>query len=475
MNKNGFNMEYEENYDEAPSIWQTRRYVVAVLAFFGFFVSYILRVNLSIAIVQMTSNTTIIHSDGSVHYGSEFDWDYKVQGLILSSFFYGYMCTQLLGGWLASRIGGKRVFGFGIAVTSFFTIISPPITRWSVYLLILARVIEGICEGVTYPSIHAMWANWAPPLERSKLATFAFSGSFVGTVFAMFICGFMIEQFGWPSVFYVFGVLGLLWYVCWIIFVSDRPEDDPFISKSELRYLRRTLGPSSEDQKIPHPWKAMFLSPAVWAIVLAHFSENWGFYTMLTQLPTFMNAGIFMALPYAVMAITLQISGHLADHLRSKKILTTTQVRKLFNCGAFLSQTIFMACTAYILTPVGAITCITVAVGLGGFAWSGFAPNPLDIAPKHASIVMGISNTFATLPGIISPVITGYIIQNKTSNEWATVFFIASAVYLIGAIGYGIFASGEVQTWAKATEEETEMNLDDLETAEMIYNTDEKN
>ena len=72
------------------------------------------------------------------------------------------------------------------------------------------------------------------------------------------------------------------------------------------------------------------------------------------------------------MAIVLQISGHFADYLRSNKILTTTQVRKTFNCGAFISQTIFMACCAYILTPIGAVTCITIAVGLGGFAWSGF-------------------------------------------------------------------------------------------------------
>ena len=42
-----------------------------------------------------------------------------------------------------------------------------------------------------------------------------------------------------------------------------------------------------------------------------------------------------------------------------------------------------------------------------------FSVNHLDIAPKHAGVLMGISNTIATLPGIISPLITGYIVQNK--------------------------------------------------------------
>ncbi|PNF25429.1 hypothetical protein B7P43_G08787 [Cryptotermes secundus] len=191
---------------------------------------------------------------------------------------------------------------------------------------------------------------------------------------------------------------------------------------------------------------------------MAHFSENWGFYTLLTQLPTFMKdtlkfelekTGVMSALPYLVMAIVLQFAGHLADWLRSKGILTTTQVRKLFNCGAFISQTVFMLLAAFLLTPAGAVTCLTIAVGLGAFAWSGFSVNHLDIAPQHASVLMGLSNTVATLPGIISPVITGYIVQNKQASEWQIVFYIASAIYLVGAIIYGVFASGERQSWAK--------------------------
>ncbi|XP_066582739.1 sialin [Prorops nasuta] len=450
-------LKYENVEEQTWKFWKKRRYIVSILAFLGFFTSYILRVNLSVAIVAMTAlNPRRNETSGIIYYEREFNWDSKTQGLVLSSFFYGYLSTQLLGGWLAARIGGKRVFGIGIAATALFTIITPPLARASVYILITLRIIEGICEGVTYPCIHAIWANWAPPLERSKLATIAFSGSFIGTVFAMPVAGLMAERFGWSSIFYVFGAAGLVWFVVWWIVVKDHPEDDPYISTAELSYIRGTLG-STSHEKITHPWKKMLLSPPVWAIVAAHFSENWGFYTMLTQLPTFMNdvlnfkldkTGYLSALPYLVMSIVVQSSGYLADYLRSKKILTTTQVRKIFNCGAFIFQTVFMIATAFILKPTGAVACITIAVGLGGFAWSGFGVNHLDIAPKHASVLMGIGNTIATLPGVVSPVITGYIVQNKSAGEWQIVFLIAGAVYLIGAIIYGLFASGERQTWA---------------------------
>lgn len=149
------------------------------------------------------------------------------------------------------------------------------------------------------------------------------------------------------------------------------------------------------------------------------------------------KTGFLSAIPYLAMAIVLQLSGHLADHLREKNILSTTHVRKIFNCGAFLCQTIFMTLTAFVGTSTGAVICLTIAVGLGGFAWSGFryiignihtymyilifyikkiiyfSVNHLDIAPQHASVLMGIGNTIATLPGIISPILTGFIVQNK--------------------------------------------------------------
>ena len=72
-----------------------------------------------------------------------------------------------------------------------------------------------IFQGITYPSIHAIWARWAPPLERSRLAAVAFSGSYVGTVMALPLSGILAQHFSWEWIFYVFGVLGLLWCISW--------------------------------------------------------------------------------------------------------------------------------------------------------------------------------------------------------------------------------------------------------------------
>lgn len=134
------------------------------------------------------------------------------------------------------------------------------------------------------------------------------------------------------------------------------------------------------------------------------------------------------------MAIMLIPSGFLADFCQVKGYLTTTQVRRYFNCGGFIAQTVFMLLAAYLAHPVYSIISLVTAVGLGAFSISGFAVNHLDIAPQFSSILMGISNTagelsffqlfnkkFAkicfsgTIPGILSPIITGFIVQHKVS------------------------------------------------------------
>ncbi|XP_068630357.1 vesicular glutamate transporter 1 isoform X2 [Battus philenor] len=450
--------------------WRKRRLLVALLAFFGFFNCYALRVNLSVAVVAMTEPVQTELENGTIIYAPEFEWSSQTKGLVLSSFFYGYLITQLPGGWLAAKIGGNRVFAIGIGATSLLTLFTPPLAHTSTALLIAVRIVEGLFEGVTYPCIHAVWSRWAPSEERARLATFAFSGSYAGTVVSMPICSLLAHYTGWPGIFYVFGIMGLVWTTIWWLVVKDSPEKDPHITAAELKYIQESRGTQSvEGSRLRHPYCAMLTSGPVWAIVMAHFSENWGFYTLLTFLPTFMQdvfkfetsqTGWLSAVPYLAMAIVLQFAGHLADWLLKRGTFTRTNIRKIFNCGAFLSQTVFMVAAAYASSVVGCIIFLTIAVGLGGFAWSGFSVNHLDIAPPHASILMGLSNTVATLPGIISPPLAGSIVTDKSAEQWRIVFFISSAIYLVGAIVYGLLCSAEKQPWVVENDSDASFDTD---------------
>ena len=122
------------------------------------------------------------------------------------------------------------------------------------------------------------------------------AGLYVGTVIGMPLSGIFAKFFGWQSIFYIFGSVAMIWFVLWMLIVRKSPEADPYISKAERDYIMSSLGDQSQGnqaQKFSEiPWKDIFTSKAVWAIIIAHFCESWGFFTMFTQLPTFLKGTV---------------------------------------------------------------------------------------------------------------------------------------------------------------------------------------
>lgn len=402
--------------------WGQRRYILAFMIMLGEANLYAIRTNLSVAIVSMTEKYNVTIETGQIIEKSDFDWDSKQQGIILGSFFYGYLITQLPGGMLSKWIGSRHVLGIGIAASCLLTLITPLVAS-SFYAIVTVRVFEGLFSGVVFPAIMGIMSKWAPPLERTRMSSLAFSGSFAGTVIALLGSGLLGEYLGWESIFYVFGALGILWYIAWFFIIEESPETDSRISDAERHYIIQTIGNSvQQTTHVSTPWLSILTSIPVWGIVCAHFTENWGIDTLLTQMPTFLSDtidldlssnGFYSALPYLTIAILMNITGYLADWLQVKRILTTTQVRRYFTSIAFLFQCGFMLMAAFLMSPVWSIFSLTLGVGLAAFPFSGFGVNHLDIAPQHGGILFGLSNTFATIPGIVSPLLTGFLVQNK--------------------------------------------------------------
>ncbi|XP_052772253.1 sialin-like [Mya arenaria] len=485
--------------------WTSSRLALAVLGFFGFLNVYALRVNMSVAVVcmvnhtaismkEMTTNssgnlsTTIVASSSSSHCGlistgsenktdsdadmdGEFVWDKKVQGIILGSFFWGYLFTQIPGGWLATKIGGKRVYGYCMLGATIATFLTPIGAQTHYIFLIALRVIVGFTSGVCYPSMHALWGNWAPPLERSKLVSFTYAGAQVGNVITFPLAGVLCKYGfagGWPSIFYVLGIISSIWFVLWMIFVSDSPSEHKRISKEEKAYILYTLRDSAkrEDNKsLSVPWCKMFFSMPVMAILVANITTDWGLYTLLTSIPTYMNEvlklniyanGLYSALPYIAFWLIINITGWLADFIASRGNFSIALTRKSFTVFGMLVPAVLLIGLGYVdcSQPGIAITLLVLGVSLSGAQYSGWVVNHMDVAPAFAGILFGISNSIAGVTGILSPVVAGILTEDKTREQWQKVFYVAAAFYVFGAIFYAIFASGTVQPWARKEIEE---------------------
>ena len=87
----------------------------------------------------------------------------------------------------------------------------------------------------------------------------------------------------------------------------------------------------------------------------------------------------------------------------------------------------------------------TVALGLGAFTHSGYWANIMDVAPRHAGVLLGISNTLATLPGILCNLTTGWILQALGMPGWTLIFASACGLELAGTTVYLAFASAKPQ------------------------------
>ncbi|XP_072175846.1 sialin-like [Diadema setosum] len=449
------------------------RHVLAFYGFLGFVNVYAMRVNLSVAMTAMVNgSTSAINASqvscpvneslygNSTHKEGEFNWDSNTKEQILASFFYGYILTQIPGGFLGDKIGGKWLFGLGVLCTAIFTLLTPIAADMGLAWLIAVRVLAGIGEGVTFPAMNALWAHWAPPVERSRLLTFTYAGSHFGTVLALPISGVLSDSDflgGWPSVFYVFGVCGVIWFVLWSLLIHDYPEKHPRISQEELTFLQKAIQPVAKKPKVP--WFEMLTSVRLLAISVAHFSNNWGFYTLLTNLPSYLKfglgfdisqSGFLAAVPYLVMWILINTGGQVADYLRGHYILTTTQTRKLFTTLGLVLPAVFLVITGYIgCDHVLAVAFLALAVGMGGLAMSGFNVNHLDIAPAYAGVLMGITNTVGTVPGILGPSIVGLFVVNQYSiSQWQIAFWVCFGVYMFGALVYFLLGTGELQPWA---------------------------
>ena len=170
---------------------------------------------------------------------------------------------------------------------------------------------------------------------------------------------------------------------------------------------------------------------------------------LLSWLPTFVtkglgvdfsNAGWVSMLPHLVSFVFLNVAGNIADRM-VRGGMGITRVRKICQSIGFGGIALALFIVGEVDSAWLAITIMCVGNAIGAFVTGGFAVNHMDIAPNHAGKLMGITNTFATVPGIIGVTVSGYILE--ATGSWALVFQVAGAVTLFGMIFYVLFASGE--------------------------------
>jgi ACS family sodium-dependent inorganic phosphate cotransporter len=144
-------------------------------------------------------------------------------------------------------------------------------------------------------------------------------------------------------------------------------------------------------------------------------------------------------IPHVASFFFLNIAGNLADRM-IRSGMDVGRVRKLMQTIGFGGLATALLIVGEVESAWAAIAVMSVGMALGAFSTGGFAVNHMDLAPKYAGTLMGLTNTAGTIPGVIGVFVSGLILE--ATGSWALVFQVAAGITLIGLAFYLLFSSG---------------------------------
>jgi len=206
---------------------------MATLLLSGIAIVYTLRVNMSVAAQKMRD---------------DLDWSEADKGLVLSSFYWGYTVGQIPASMIAQTYGAKWLFGLSVAIPSLLTLLVPLACRHSFGMALFIRVIIGFFESATFPAVYHFFPIWVPISEKTFMIPYIASGMYLGEIVGFSLSGVLADADviinganfgGWPSIFYIFGAMGVVWYPLWVYAAHESPAEHPTISKEEVVIINR--------------------------------------------------------------------------------------------------------------------------------------------------------------------------------------------------------------------------------------------
>ena len=399
------------------------------------------RIAISIAIIPMAEDN---------------GWSPTVQGAVMSAFFLGYVTLQVPAGYLSDRYGGKWVLGLGVLFWSLFTLLTPASAALGITVLLACRFLMGVAEAVTWPSIYSLYSRWVHPDRRASAVGLMNSGISGGAVIALICTPWLISVWSWQGAFYLYGVLGILWFAVWAPLARSRPADKTDWDTADAALATAEAGSAADQNDVSaqpvYPRltvRGMLRSRAVWAIAVAHICINWSLYLVLSWFPTFVNrelgadlqlAGFLALAPTIVSLAMAPLAGRLFDRLVAKGH-DRLKVRRVMQSLAYVGITAAMMAITLTDSLVLSVTVITLSNALTAFSIGGFATNHLDIAPNQSGLLMGVTNTLAAVSSSASVFVSGWI--QDLSGGWDAVFLTAAGVSVFGAVIYGSLSGVE--------------------------------
>jgi len=398
---------------------------------FGLFilsaVAYLDRVNISIA--------------GS-SIAAEYHLSHIQLGWIFSAFLVGYALFQTPGGWLADRLGPRRILTAGVLWWGIFTALTAAVSSkmaFAVLFFAAVRFFLGAGEAIIYPASNQFVSRWIPSPERGIANGLIFAGVGVGAGVTPTLITYVMVHYGWRWSFWMSAIIGLLAGAAWYLAARDTPEEHALVSASELAHIQAgRTAKSALDRRIP--WSTIFRSKDVRAVTLSYFCFgyvawiffSWFFiYLAKVRGLDLKVSAFYTTLPFLAMAAGSPLGGAISDKL------TRLYGKRTGRCGiavfGLLLTAVFLAFGSQVHSARLASVVLAGGAGALYLSQSSFWSVTADIAAGSSGSVSGFMNMGNQFGAALTASLTPAI---ASRFGWTTSFCVAAGLSVLGAAAW---------------------------------------
>ena len=366
-------------------------------------------------------------------------------GIVFSAFSWSYALLQIPGGIFLDRFGTRTTYALALTLWSAFTGLMGLVQ--GLPGLVLTRIGVGVFEAPCFPANSRILATWFPQHERARANSIYSVGQYAGIAFLSVPLFWVTQQFGWRSLFFLAGGLGiLLGALMWWRY--REPSESPTVSAAELAHIEAGGGGEYKGAPVAFSWRHigwLLRHRQVLGASIGQFGGNSTQVFFVTWFPTylvtargmdFLNAGLMTMLPYLGASVGVLVAGQLSDRLLTRTG-SANLARKLPIVGGMLLASTIVAAN---YVPAGSdllvVAIMSVAFfgqGMTNLGWTVIS----DVAPKELiGLTAGIFNFSANLAGIVTPLVIGYAYQSTGSFVGPLVYI--AVVALVGAFSYSV-------------------------------------
>ena len=356
--------------------------------------------------------------------------------MILTVYFWAYAIGQMPAGRMAERIGSRKVL-FGTSAMWSLMMIVTPFGATFAWLFGCRLVLGGAQSGDWSSGVVAI-KRWFPRAERAKGNSILLAGLYLGPIVSAPLTAWTIASFGWHTVFYGFGALGLLLGMIWWIGYRDTPAQHPLITKEEAEFI--AAGQPPENAPVKGAFLRCFRQPRFWVFGIQYFLLVLiqSFYT--TWLPTYLMRarglslkamGVYASLPWVAVFLAVFVAGYLCDRILKKTGSVYWARTPVAMVGFIVSAAALIGASRATSMPsvIGLLCLSFAAVGfVQVVVWSATQ----DLGREFTGVMSGWTNVWGALSNVAGPVTVAYVV--KVTGSWESGLFLIGVAAACGAV-----------------------------------------